>query len=57
MSYVVLDTDVASLSFRKRLPPTMSARLAKAADLCCPPHLGRNKHRYSADLKNDLRQI
>jgi hypothetical protein len=28
MNYVVLDTDVASLSFRKRLPPTMSTRLA-----------------------------
>jgi predicted nucleic acid-binding protein len=28
MGYVVLDTDVASLSFRRRLPPPMSTRLA-----------------------------
>lgn len=28
MNYVVLDTDVASLSFRRRLPPALSARLA-----------------------------
>jgi len=28
MSYIVLDTDVASLSFRKRLPASMSAQLA-----------------------------
>jgi predicted nucleic acid-binding protein len=28
MSYVVLDTDVASLTFRRRLPPTMAGRLA-----------------------------
>jgi predicted nucleic acid-binding protein len=28
MRYVVLDTDVASLIFRDRLPPTMGARLA-----------------------------
>lgn len=29
MSYVVLDTDVASLAFRRRLPPTMTGRLAR----------------------------
>ncbi len=28
MDYVVLDTDVASLIFRRKLPATMAARLA-----------------------------
>jgi hypothetical protein len=28
MNYVVLDTDVASLNFRRRLPAAMAARLA-----------------------------
>lgn len=31
MTRIILDTDVASLAFKRRLPPTLAARLAGRA--------------------------